>query len=96
MEAPDLWLIETVTAAGQFPMKTSGAPEDAGRISISARARASAGKSRNEATACFTVQRPNRQSARRLAKRIPFRMADSLALSQSFSAATLASVCSSQ
>src|SRR5271157_5967895 len=47
-------------------------------------------------TARFAVQRPRRQSARRLAKRMAFSRTASLALNQSFPSGTSASACSSQ
>jgi len=93
---PPRWLIEITTGAGSLPRTTSGAPPGAARISIRARERGSAGRLRWTATRRFAVQRPSRQSARRLGNRMPcWRMA-SLTLSQSSPAGKSAEVCSSQ
>src|SRR5208337_3149646 len=48
------------------------------------------------ARAHFAVQQPSRQSARRLATRMPFRRTTSFELSQSSAVGTSASDCSSQ
>lgn len=91
-----LWLKEIVTRAGAPCQKTSGAPEAAVRTSISASGAPSASGLRNAERTRFTVQRPSRHSARRLAKRSPFKKAISRELSQLFPSGTSSCVCSSQ
>ena len=91
-----LWLKEIVTRAGAPCQKTSGAPDAALRTSIFARGAPSVAGFKNAERARFAVQRPSRQSARRLAKRSPFRKAISRELSQLFPSGTSSCVCSSQ
>ena len=94
---PARWLSDMVRAAGLFATKDFGSAGRRRAYLYSVRGRgdqqADSGK---QPSARFAVQRPSRQSARRLAKRRRQAAHASFALSQSFSAGTSASVCSSQ
>src|SRR6266700_784266 len=78
---PEQWLREIARFAGRLSIKASGAPEDAAYISTFARVWRSVGRLRQAAKACFAVQRPRRQSVRRLAKRMVRRQIASSGLS---------------
>jgi len=93
---PSRWLSEMITAADMLAIRTSGAPDAAGRTSILARDSEPVGRFKEAATPHFAVQRPNRQSSHRLAKRIRLSRSSSRALSQVLSLGTSASACSSQ
>src|ERR1700719_757733 len=93
---PERWLSEIVTDDFWLSRYTSGPPDGAARNSMFARAGGSLGRWRQAARARFAVQRRNRQSLRRLAKRMLRREHNSLALNHRFSARTSASACSRQ
>jgi hypothetical protein len=93
---PALWLSEITKGTPEFAMTASGAPPGVARISIVASIGGDVGQSRQAARACFAVQRPSRQSARRLANRNLFKQVISLAHIQLSLGGTSFSICFNQ
>ena len=74
---PARWLSERARSAGESSISASGAPSSAAAIITDSRA-----TPRHAATAAFPVQRPSRQSSRRLGTRSSERTSPSCSLSQ--------------